>query len=264
MKDLLDTFDYGYTIQDLKKILNHAVKDYEVEFGEPDKIIDTIYDMGYGYRLLENQCRIYLKSKSLVFVTIGCIYIIPFDKIIGYEVVNLKENAQPLYSATTTTTTTDTGNVIKRAVIGGALAGGVGAIIGGTTAKTITNQQTNMFDYLNYLPNLELRINIDDILSPSIKIPFDQFREEAEETAASLNVIIKRNADNNIQEDTKILVQKYKIDDLSNSIGIAPHNPLRKLNEEAESNNSFNSSGSGCSIIVLIGISLTLGAMFLL
>lgn len=36
------------------------------------------------------------------------------------------------------------------------------------------------------------------------------------------------------------------------------------LKEEAEMANAISSSGSGCSIIVLIGISLTLGAMFLL
>ena len=35
----------GYTIQDLRKILNLVVQDYEIELGEPDKVINTIFNM---------------------------------------------------------------------------------------------------------------------------------------------------------------------------------------------------------------------------
>ena len=62
----------GYTIQDLRKILNLVVKDYEIELGVPDKVINTIFNMEeivHGYYSLINQCRIYLKSKKLIFVT---------------------------------------------------------------------------------------------------------------------------------------------------------------------------------------------------
>ena len=51
----------GYTIQDLRKILNLVVKDYEIELGVPDKVINTIFNMEeivHGYYSLINQCRI--------------------------------------------------------------------------------------------------------------------------------------------------------------------------------------------------------------
>ena len=225
----------GYTIQDLRKILNLVVKDYEIELGEPDKVINTIFNMEeivHGYYSLINQCRIYLKSKKLIFVTTDSISIIPFNKIIGYEVINLKDLTAPLYTATTATTTTSTGDVIKRAVIGGVLAGGVGAVIGGATAKSTTKQESNFFDYLKYQPNLELRINTDDILSPLLKIPFDGFNDNANEVASILNVIIKRNADNQNQEESVLFAKSLKFEEIGISMGIPPYNIYKKSEED--------------------------------
>lgn len=225
----------GYTIQDLRKILNLVVKDYEIELGVPDKVINTIFNMEeivHGYYSLINQCRIYLKSKKLIFVTTDSISIIPFNKIIGYEVVNLKDLTVPLYTATTTTTTTSTGDVLKRAVIGGALAGGVGAVIGGATAKSTSKQEPNFFDYLKYQPNLELRINVDDILSPLLTIPFDKFNDNANEVASVLNVILKRNADSQDQEESVLLARSLKLEEFGNSMGIPPYNAFKNSKED--------------------------------
>ncbi len=223
----------SYTIQDLRKILNNTVKDYDAKFGNPDKCIDSIYNWegAYGYYSLINQCRIYLKSKVLIFVTMDGVSVIPFDKIIGYEVVNLKDNSAPMYSATTTTTTTSSGDILKRAIIGGALAGGVGAVIGGATAKTTTRENPNFFDYLKYIPDLELRISIDDILSPLLKIPFEGFKDNAEEVASSLNVIIKRNADIQDKEETKLIINSIKFIDVGNSMGTPPCDPYKTQDE---------------------------------
>ena len=41
----MSDFGNGYTIQDLRKILSLVVKDHETELGEPDKVINTIFDM---------------------------------------------------------------------------------------------------------------------------------------------------------------------------------------------------------------------------
>lgn len=229
--------DFGkvYTIQDLKRILNYVVKDYEVEYGEPDKVINTIFNMEeivHGYYLLINQCRIYLKQKKLIFITTDSISVIPFNKIIGYEIVNLKDLTAPLYSATTTTTTTSTGDILKRAVIGGVLAGGVGAVIGGATAKSTTKQESNFFDYLKYQPNLELRINTDDILSPLLIIPFDTFNDNANEVASVLNVIIKRNADTQNQEEAVLFAKSLELEEIGNSMGIPPYNACENSEED--------------------------------
>lgn len=105
----------AYPIQDLKKILNFEVKDYEVELGQPDKVINTIHKIvERGCSLLNNQCRLYLKPKKLIFITMDHLIIIPFDKIIGYESIDLKDDTTPIRSATTTITTTNTGGYSKK------------------------------------------------------------------------------------------------------------------------------------------------------
>lgn len=260
----------GYTIQDLRKILSLVVKDYEIELGEPDKVINTIFNMEeivHGYYSLINQCRIYLKSKKLIFVTTDSISIIPFNKIIGYEVVNLKDLTAPLYTATTTTTTTSTGDVIKRAVIGGVLAGGVGAVIGGATAKSTTKQESNYFDYQKYKPNLELRINTDDILSPLLIIPFDEYNDNANEVASVLNVIIKRNADTQNQEKSVLFAESLKFEEIGNSMGIPPYNPYKKSEEDDMVYKVITGNGTDIGsifgiIIVIVIILFILGILF--
>jgi hypothetical protein len=62
-----------------------------------------------------------------------------------------------------TISTSSSGSTIGRALIGGVLAGGVGAVIGGVTGKKNGTQAIN---------SLELEIVINDIEYPSYRIPF--------------------------------------------------------------------------------------------
>lgn len=252
-----------YTIQDLRKITNCIVKEYESEFGKPDKIINTIYYDVHGYNKLINQCRIYLNYEYLFFITEKYFYIIPFDKITGYEVVDLK-NQTNLCSASVLNTTTDTGDIIKRAVIGGVLAGGVGAMIGGTTAKTHTSQESNMFDYLNYLPDIEIKIQVDNILTPLIKIRFEEFKENAEEVIYTLNAIIKRNSEKSKKDNTKIVLNEINIEEIGNSLGFTSYDPFKEIDKYKESEEYKTLTGNGTDLASVVGVILVVLIIFFL
>lgn len=88
------------------------------------------------------------------------------------------------------TVSTDIKNMIGRAVIGGVLAGGVGAIIGGNSAKKslTTNQEASgiKHDYYIY-------ITIDNLSDPIVKIHIGQDELKLNEIYSILKIIIKRN-----------------------------------------------------------------------
>lgn len=251
-----------YKLEDLHKILDSCVERHDKDLGMPDKVIESFetYD---GYKEVVNQCRIYQKAKKFVIVTSTKLYIIPFSKIIGYDIIDSNKGSTPLFSATTTTTTTDTGNMVKRAVIGGALAGGVGAVIGGLTAtKTTTSQSTAeeyaaMMDrYISSIPNLELSLGLDDLLLPTIKIPFGKFKKEIEDFAATLNVVIKRNAETTENDDSEIINSSPAIRSTGAELGIEHRDPFleqrKKKQEEDEIREATEKSDSRLGTIVFV------------
>lgn len=253
-----------YKLDDLRKILDSCVSKHGSDLGQADKVIESFesYD---GYKEVVNQCRIYQKARRFVIVTSTKLYVIPFSKIIGYDILDPNKGRTPLFSATTTTTTTDTGNLVKRAIIGGALAGGVGAVVGGLTAtKTTKSQSTaeeyaSMMDrYINSIPNLELSISLDDLLSPSIKIPFGKFKKELEEFAATLNVVIKRNAETTENDDSEIINSSPAIRSTGKELGIEHRDPYleqrKRKQEEEELKEAKEKSDSRLFTIVLVMI----------
>lgn len=74
------------------------------------------------------------------------------------------EDCKPVHSSTIQVTQTDTGNMVKRAIIGGILGGGIGAVIGGATTKTKTTTEDNIYAGVLNQPLYELRIKFDDII----------------------------------------------------------------------------------------------------
>ena len=257
-----------YKRKDLQKILNTCVEKYENEFGKPDKTVDSFvgYKDLYG---VVSQSRIYQKAKRFIIVTDNKLYVIPFGKIIGYELNNLNQKGTPLHSATTTTIKTDTGDMIKRAVIGGIVAGGVGAIIGGTTAKKYQEQSEAqklsdmMGRYIASIPNYELTIQVDDIYSPTIKIPFESDKRNAEEFSAILNVIIKRNAEDGNGEEAEIVKSSPAIRDTGKTLGLERTNPKIEMNEKRkkEQEEKQIKDGKGSLLAVLF---IIVGVLFLI
>ncbi len=255
--------DHGYTYDNLTKIIKSAVQEFDNQFGRPDKIVKCYYETHErSLYTFVNQTRIYLNAQRILFVTEYQIIVIPFDKIIGYEIINLKDNNKVLASATTTVTKTDTGNMIKRAVIGGVLGGGVGAIIGGATAKTTSTTSRSGSDIYRDMivsayhldTNLVLKIQFDDIINPVVKIHFEHFKEQAERIAESLNVIVKRNADNTEENSSEIIKKIFSVKSAGDKLGIAAQDPYAAYSANA------SSSGSSCLFVIALLLS-TLGML---
>ena len=77
-----------------------------------------------------------------------------------------------------------------RAVVGGILTGGAGAVIGGATAKkTTVSKQSSDKVYHDYT----ILINVDSLSDPIIKIPMGSDGKTVNEIVAMMNVIIHRN-----------------------------------------------------------------------
>jgi hypothetical protein len=89
----------------------------------------------------------------------------------------------------TSTTTTNSGNMVKRAVVGDVLLGPAGAIIGGSTASkaTITTQENDkvVHDYTVIL-------NVDSLSEPIIRVHIGSDVDTVNEIVGLMNVIISR------------------------------------------------------------------------
>lgn len=87
-------------------------------------------------------------------------------------------------------TKTRTGNMAKRAVVGGVLTGGVGAVIGGATAKkdTVVNQENDKI-----IHDYTIIINVNSLSDPIIRIPLGKDGTKVNEIVGLMNVIINRN-----------------------------------------------------------------------
>ena len=92
----------------------------------------------------------------------------------------------------TSTTKTSTGNMLGRAVVGGALLGSTGAIIGGATANKNTTTVSKQGDDKT-IHNYTVIINVNDLSSPVIRIACGKSLELVNEIVGLMNVIVSRN-----------------------------------------------------------------------
>ena len=99
--------------------------------------------------------------------------IFPVSEILSLEVI---EDGQTVSHSTTTSggeIKTSSGSMLGRAVVGGVLLGGVGAIIGGATAKKTTASEsvthTNTVENVN---EIKLKVLVNNTINPLISIPF--------------------------------------------------------------------------------------------
>ena len=110
-----------------------------------------------------------------------------FSDIINIELV---DNEKQIFQKQSSTTKVSTGNMLGRAVVGGVLLGGVGAIIGGATAKkeTIINapEVHTTHDYNIY-------ITVNSLSNPHITLSLGKNEQIAREITSFLSVIIERN-----------------------------------------------------------------------
>ncbi len=155
---------------------------------------DYSFDMVLGY-FQENN----MEKHILVFESSKILYIanepIPFEKIIGFE---LKDNQTTVTKTTSPKykTSTNTGSMLGRAVVGGILTGGVGAVVGAATAKKTTEVVEEGKTTTTVKHNYRITLTIDDIANPVRVIDCMYHQDKAEQIANVLNVILHRNQDN--------------------------------------------------------------------
>ena len=134
-------------------------------------------------------CCINAKRKTITFI--------PFGKIIKVE---LKQDAETIYSK----------SVVNGAAIGGALFGGVGAVVGAMGGDT---KQKVKARYLC------VKLTLRDLNSPTYEIecykgePSDELKEEmqfAESVIDRLNVILDLVSNGQISPDGQIQIKRFK------------------------------------------------------
>lgn len=112
-----------------------------------------------------------------------------FSDILGYSLVD--DATSETITTSTGTAKTSTGSMLGRAVVGGVLTGGLGAVAGAATAKknisdNATSQTTTTHRYTLY-------INVNSLQEPTIVLEIGNNASKAQKLAGVINVIVERN-----------------------------------------------------------------------
>lgn len=92
----------------------------------------------------------------------------------------------------TSQTKSKNGSTVGRAIVGGVLAGGAGAIIGGTTAKKETKTIAHQKDDI-IIHNYTVVVNVNSLTNPIITVSLGSDKTKLNEIVGVLNVIINNN-----------------------------------------------------------------------
>lgn len=157
-------------------IYNASRNDLITKYGEPDKAF-TFEELN-------------LQKEIIVFGKVNRIWLLgkdlPMSDILS---CTFNDNQHIEKGSVSYETKTSTGNMAKRAIVGGVLTGGVGAVVGGATArKETTVKQENdkvIHDYT-------VIININSLSEPIVKIPLGSDGAKVNEIVGLMNVIINR------------------------------------------------------------------------
>lgn len=147
--------------------------------------------------------RIVVNEKNQIIVIDEEVF--DWSDIISFDI---KDNRTVCTSSFTTPglakTTTDTGSMLGRAVVGGLVSGGIGAVIGGATASkttTIRNGKTTTTSETTH--DYSINITVNRIKNPIITIPLGPKEDLVEQIAGVLSVIINQNNQADSVEDDK-------------------------------------------------------------
>lgn len=161
-----------------KKIFEAETQKLIAEMGEPDKTISLMndaYDINDSINVYESKQIVRILGKNYAFKDIlSCTF---------------TDNSYIKKGKVTAETTTKTGSMASRAIVGDIIAGPVGSVIGGTTAKkNATYHQeddTTIHDYT-------VIINVNSISEPIIRIRTYRRGSITNEIVGLMNVIINR------------------------------------------------------------------------
>lgn len=147
------------------------------KYGEPDKTIAfDEFDLQKEIIVFGKANRIWLLGKDLAMKYIlSCTF---------------SESKRTVKGEVSYETKTSTGNMAKRAIVGGVLTGGVGAVVGGATARkeTAVKQEND-----KVIHDYTVIININSLSDPIVRIPLGSNGTKVNEIVGLMNVIISRN-----------------------------------------------------------------------
>lgn len=177
-------------VQQKIKIHKKAIRlqqDIIEKYGEPD------YSLYFKYPKQENMkynvFDIGIFSKNQVVAIYRNVY--PFEDIISCKIVDDCEIVHGEVKASYITQTS-TGSLIKRTIGGALIGGGVGAVIGASSAsKTTTTDLSQAND--THKHNYILFVGIRDFEQPIVEIPIGNNIRIAIEIEALFNLIIDKN-----------------------------------------------------------------------
>ena len=129
-----------------------------------------------------------INNKILVFEENSTIVIknnaYKFDDIVNFDVY---DNSTSIYSGASSSST-KTGSMLGRSAVGAVLFGGVGAIVGGTTAKQeMVTSQTSVT-----LHNYDVVLTLNSLSTPTLKVNFENNQGKVQEFVSILSIILER------------------------------------------------------------------------
>ena len=130
------------------------INEYETAYGECTKVISSPSNSSCDFiRVYEKQSIILINEAKY-----------GFDEIIGY---NLTDNSRVIKGDLSSSTSTSSSSVIGRAIVGAALGGVAGAVIGGTSAKQNTQfkqgEDKTIHDYI-------VNVNVNRLSEPLVRL----------------------------------------------------------------------------------------------
>lgn len=151
---------------------------------EEERRNNEIQLYGVGHIVLNRKKRLYVNEKDQILFIHGTGY--KFKDILSYTV---QDNSQTIHSGGTSTTKTNTGSMLGRAAVGGALFGNVGAVIGGTTASKTTEYSDT---YSTEIHHYNVIITVNSISSPMVTVDLGSDQELMNKLSSVLTVILSR------------------------------------------------------------------------
>lgn len=112
-----------------------------------------------------------------------------FADILGYSIVD--DSTNETITTSEGKATTSTGSMLGRAVVGGVLMGGLGAVAGAATAsKNVKSDATGLTKTKH---NYKFYINVNSLQQPTVSLSVGSNTDRAQELAGVLNIILQRN-----------------------------------------------------------------------
>ncbi|MBR1652225.1 MAG: hypothetical protein IJ692_02405 [Alloprevotella sp.] len=150
-----------------------------------DKLREEKEKYGEGYTEIDQYLKLYInESLQKIFIQ-GNDY--NFSDILSFSV---QDNSRTIFSGTSSTAKTNNGNMLGRAVVGGLVAGNVGAVIGGATAsKTIETSGGSS----SVIHNYSIIVTVNSLSSPMVTLKIGKDQNLMNRISSILTVIVNRN-----------------------------------------------------------------------